>query len=103
MYSGAAPLQQSGIVPASGVVIMYASFTRYTSKRGPLKPSTERRVMRENAVLKKMRGGGTSVGSWVGIESPLSTEIMAGAGFEWLMIDGEHGPITGNSVINLIN
>jgi len=50
-----------------------------------------------------MRGGGTSVGSWVGIESPLSTEIMAGAGFEWLMIDGEHGPITGNAVINLIN
>jgi 4-hydroxy-2-oxoheptanedioate aldolase len=50
-----------------------------------------------------MRGGGTSVGSWLGFESPLSTEIMASAGFEWLMIDCEHGPITGETVIHLIN
>ena len=59
--------------------------------------------MRENAVLKKMRAGGTSVGSWVAFESSFATEIMAGAGFEWLMIDGEHGPITGESVVHLIN
>jgi 4-hydroxy-2-oxoheptanedioate aldolase len=58
--------------------------------------------MRENAVLKKMRAGGASVGSWVGLDSSLSAEILASAGFEWLMIDGEHGPITGESVIHLI-
>jgi len=28
---------------------------------------------------------------------------MAAAGFEWLMVDTEHGPIAGNAVINLIN
>ena len=28
---------------------------------------------------------------------------MASAGFDWLMVDTEHGPIAGNSVINLIN
>ena len=27
---------------------------------------------------------------------------MAAAGFDWLMVDTEHGPITGNAVINLI-
>src|ERR1700693_181927 len=58
--------------------------------------------MRENAVLKKMRAGGTSVGSWGGLDSSLSAEIRAMAGFEWLMIDGEHGPITGESVIHLL-
>jgi len=44
-----------------------------------------------------------SVGSWLAFESPLSAEIMASAGFDWLMVDTEHGPITGNAVINLIN
>jgi 2-keto-3-deoxy-L-rhamnonate aldolase RhmA len=58
--------------------------------------------MRENAILQKMRAGGTSVGSWVGLDSSLSAEILALAGFEWLMIDGEHGPITGEAVIHLI-
>lgn len=28
---------------------------------------------------------------------------MASAGFDWLMVDTEHGPIAGNAVINLIN
>jgi 4-hydroxy-2-oxoheptanedioate aldolase len=28
---------------------------------------------------------------------------MAAAGFEWLMVDTEHGPIAGSAVINLIN
>jgi 4-hydroxy-2-oxoheptanedioate aldolase len=73
------------------------------AKPGAFRGRTERRLMRENTILRKMRDGGTSVGSWVGFESPLSTEIMAMAGFEWLMIDGEHGPITGETVIHLIN
>lgn len=59
--------------------------------------------MRENNIRKKLQAGGVSVGSWLGFESPLSAEIMAAAGFEWLMIDTEHGPIAGNAVINLIN
>ena len=59
--------------------------------------------MRENAVRSKLKNGGVSVGSWLGFESPLSAEVMAAAGFEWLMVDTEHGPITGSSTINLIN
>jgi len=58
--------------------------------------------MRENAVLKKMRAGGVSVGSWIGLDSSLSAEILAMAGFEWLLIDGEHGPITGDSIVALM-
>lgn len=59
--------------------------------------------MRENNVKNKLKAGGVSVGSWLAFESPLSAEIMASAGFDWLMVDTEHGPIAGNAVINLIN
>ena len=59
--------------------------------------------MKENSVKNKLRAGGVSVGSWLGFESPFSAEIMAGGGFDWLMIDTEHGPITGSATIGLIN
>jgi 2-keto-3-deoxy-L-rhamnonate aldolase RhmA len=59
--------------------------------------------VRENNVKKKLREGGVSIGSWLAFESPLSAEVMAAAGFDWLMIDTEHGPITGSAAINLVN
>ena len=31
-------------------------------------------------------------GLWLGLASHYSTEICAGAGFDWLLIDGEHAP-----------
>jgi 4-hydroxy-2-oxoheptanedioate aldolase len=34
----------------------------------------------------------TQIGLWLGLASPYSTEICAGAGFDWLLIDGEHAP-----------
>ncbi|MBV8355641.1 MAG: 2-dehydro-3-deoxyglucarate aldolase [Candidatus Eremiobacteraeota bacterium] len=59
--------------------------------------------MKGNAVKAKLRAGGISVGSWLAFESPLSAEIMAAGGFDWLMIDTEHGPITGSATIGLVN
>lgn len=32
------------------------------------------------------------IGLWVSLGSSYSAEICAGAGFDWLLIDGEHGP-----------
>ncbi len=32
------------------------------------------------------------IGLWLGLASSYSTEICAGAGFDWLLIDGEHSP-----------
>ncbi len=32
------------------------------------------------------------IGMWVSMIGPLSTEICAGAGFDWLLLDGEHTP-----------
>ncbi len=39
-----------------------------------------------------MRRGRKQLGAWVNMESPIATEIMAGAGFDFIMIDQEHGP-----------
>ncbi|MCC6705572.1 MAG: hypothetical protein IT334_11885 [Thermomicrobiales bacterium] len=46
------------------------------------------------ARLKSMwRSGQTSFGAWISIGDPSTTEIMAAAGFDWVLFDGEHAPI----------
>jgi 4-hydroxy-2-oxoheptanedioate aldolase len=32
------------------------------------------------------------VGLWCSLASPIAAEILAGAGFDWIVIDGEHAP-----------
>lgn len=39
------------------------------------------------------------IGLWLGLASPYTTEICAGAGFDWLLIDGEHAPNDLNSIL----
>jgi 4-hydroxy-2-oxoheptanedioate aldolase len=34
----------------------------------------------------------SQIGLWLGLADPYMAEISAGAGFDWLLIDGEHGP-----------
>ena len=40
------------------------------------------------------------VGCWVSLASNISTEILGYAGFDWLLIDGEHAPNEMNSFIS---
>jgi 4-hydroxy-2-oxoheptanedioate aldolase len=35
---------------------------------------------------------GARLGLWLGLADPYSAELCATAGFDWLLIDGEHGP-----------
>ena len=46
----------------------------------------------ENTFKKALKNGQTQIGLWLGLCSPYSTELLAGAGFDWLLIDGEHAP-----------
>jgi 4-hydroxy-2-oxoheptanedioate aldolase len=32
------------------------------------------------------------IGLWLGLADPYAAELCATAGFDWLLIDGEHGP-----------
>jgi len=39
------------------------------------------------------------IGLWLGMANAYAAEIVAGAGFDWLLIDGEHAPNTLDSVL----
>lgn len=41
-----------------------------------------------------------SFGIWNTLPSPLVMEILAGAGFDWVMVDAEHGPFELSSIIS---
>ncbi len=52
-----------------------------------------------NAFLAAIRASKPQVGIWVGLSSPFAAEIIAGAGFDWAMIDMEHSPNDLTSVL----
>ena len=45
-----------------------------------------------NAFKQALAKGERQVGLWSGLASPIAADILAGAGFDWIVIDGEHGP-----------
>jgi len=44
-------------------------------------------------------GERAQIGLWLGLTDPTSAEICAGAGFDWLLIDGEHAPNDVRSIL----
>ena len=48
--------------------------------------------MTENKFKAALRSGQIQYGLWLGLADTYSAEICAGAGFDWLLIDAEHGP-----------
>ncbi|AAF12475.1 4-hydroxy-2-oxoheptanedioate aldolase [Deinococcus radiodurans] len=45
-----------------------------------------------NTFKHALAGGRPQIGLWLGLADPYCAEICAGAGFDWLLIDGEHAP-----------
>jgi 2-dehydro-3-deoxyglucarate aldolase/4-hydroxy-2-oxoheptanedioate aldolase len=45
-----------------------------------------------NPLKRQLQAGRRTVGAWLQIASPYTAEIMSRAGFDWLLIDLEHGP-----------
>lgn len=45
-----------------------------------------------NPFKQALREGRVQIGLWVGLADAYAIEAMAGAGFDWLLIDGEHAP-----------
>jgi 4-hydroxy-2-oxoheptanedioate aldolase len=48
--------------------------------------------MPRNAFKHALVAGRQQIGLWVSLASPYSAEIVAGAGFDWIVIDTEHSP-----------
>jgi len=46
----------------------------------------------KNRVKRLLKEGKKTSGAWLQIASPFTAEILSSAGFDWLMIDMEHGP-----------
>lgn len=45
-----------------------------------------------NTFKRKLIAGQQQIGFWNSMASTTATEILAGSGFDWLIIDGEHAP-----------
>lgn len=52
---------------------------------------------------KQKRGDGVLMGTIISMAGPQSTEIMAAAGFDWVLIDMEHSSLSLSEVHNLLN
>ena len=46
----------------------------------------------ENRFKSALMRGERLIGCWAGFADPYATEVLASAGFDWLVIDGEHAP-----------
>ena len=53
-----------------------------------------------NPVTDKLRSGQPSVGTWLSLCSPVSAELMAGVGWDWLVVDVEHSPVGFDAMVN---
>ncbi|MEZ5650501.1 MAG: HpcH/HpaI aldolase/citrate lyase family protein [Burkholderiaceae bacterium] len=53
----------------------------------------------DNPFLHAIRAGRPQIGLWVTLSNPFAAEAIAGAGFDWALIDMEHSPNDLNSVI----
>ena len=52
----------------------------------------------ENKLKAALKKGKTQIGCWFNLADPMGVEIVGRAGFDWVLIDGEHGP---NSITNI--
>ncbi len=52
-----------------------------------------------NTFKQALREGKPQIGLWVALADPYVAELLAGTGFDWLLLDGEHGPNDVRSVL----
>ncbi len=53
-----------------------------------------------NAFKTKLLAKELQIGLWLSLASPYTAELCGGAGFDWLTIDGEHGPNDLRSILS---
>jgi 4-hydroxy-2-oxoheptanedioate aldolase len=56
--------------------------------------------IKTNPVTDKLRNGQPSVGTWLSLCSPVSAELMARVGWDWLVVDVEHSPVGFDTMVN---
>lgn len=46
----------------------------------------------QNAFKRALKAGQTQIGLWSSLSSHYTVEVLAGAGYDWLLLDSEHSP-----------
>ncbi len=54
----------------------------------------------QNTFRDALKAGKPQMGCWVGFSSPDVAEALAGCGFDWLLLDGEHAPNDPRTVLD---
>jgi 4-hydroxy-2-oxoheptanedioate aldolase len=57
---------------------------------------------RSSKLKQRLRGGETTFGGWLTVANPMIAEIMAGAGFDWVLIDTEHGGFSNEGLLTCL-
>lgn len=58
--------------------------------------------MRQNPVKEKLQAGKSVIGPIMGFNAPILAELFAFAGYDFVIFDAEHGPLTEESCENLV-
>jgi 4-hydroxy-2-oxoheptanedioate aldolase len=74
----------------------------YRHNRGSSRTAREALVYRPNPLKKRLKEGRRSFGCWLGLGSPIATEVLAQIGYDFLLIDNEHGPWTLSESVGLL-
>jgi 4-hydroxy-2-oxoheptanedioate aldolase len=53
----------------------------------------------KNSFKQALKEGRPQIGLWLGLADPYAAEALAGAGFDWFLIDGEHAPNDVRSIL----
>jgi 2-dehydro-3-deoxyglucarate aldolase/4-hydroxy-2-oxoheptanedioate aldolase len=55
--------------------------------------------MSPTTLRERIHAGETTFGAWLGLGSPLGAELLGRAGFDWLVVDLEHGAATESELL----
>src|SRR6185295_2072214 len=58
--------------------------------------------MRDNWVLERVHSGKPTIGCFMGLGSPNVAELLASAGFDWLVIETEHNGLDSAEVEHML-
>lgn len=59
-------------------------------------------LTRSTQLKKRLRAGETTIGAWLSFSDPAVAELMSGVGFDWLLFDMEHSPLTLQSLESML-
>jgi 2-keto-3-deoxy-L-rhamnonate aldolase RhmA len=68
----------------------------------PVGTTKENRSMRSNTMKAKLKAGEPAIGVSLTFPSPHMVEILAYCGFDWVLIDCEHGPMSAEAVETMV-